>query len=139
MIYLGEVLDKALEANLERQMVMQSNRAFLPPHSWLKEFATIRLDYGRQTGKTTAIKRRASSRDLVVQWRGSLSKDFSSEVFFNPQVVTLKDLEYPHHKLRGHSYDRIWVDNASMVTDEQLNLVYYHALLCSAKQIILIG
>ena len=140
MTAFGQILDAALGANLEQQIRLARIELELGTSNWLKEFGTVRICLGRQSGKTTAIQRRASSRDLVVVHSHAMAKDFSEYASFNPTVITPRNLENPMLKLREMRFDRIWVDNASWILKgDDLGNVYKNAMLNGAKQIILVG
>lgn len=140
MSAFGQILDMALDENLKRQQVFASNKQAISATDWLLEYATVQLNFGRQTGKTTAIQRRATSRDLVVTWNSANARWLAAEAFFKPQIVTIRNLEEPAYAIRGHSYDRIWVDNAmTILSDTDLLNVYRTAVMTSAKQVILLG
>ena len=137
MFLLGEILDKALEANLELQRKMISNRQNLLPHYWTREFATVVLNYGRQTGKTSSIAARATSADLVILHNTMMVNDFNAQLFWKPTLTSIKNLE--NDMFRGKKFDRLWVDNASYMKKSDIDNVYVMALITGTKQVILIG
>lgn len=141
MAAFGQILDGALELNLERQAMMKHVKPTLSSFGWLQEHATVSLSLGRAVGKTTAISRRASAKDLVIGYNASWCKEFNNLSVFKPNVTsvyTLKDGGWLH---KGNKYDRVWVDDATFIIKDaaMMRNLYELALNTHTKQIILIG
>lgn len=133
----GGILDAALAENQRQQLRMTSHKASLSSSQWLEEFATVSLSIGRATGKSSAIKLRASRSDLVVVKDAQEARWFKAETFNNPMVIHYAQLTADLNPTQGKCFDRIWVDNASTI--DGLCEVLEAAVYTSAKQIILIG
>lgn len=133
----GQILDRVLEENLALQKQGIRNKDALSTESWLTEYCTVQLGYGRCTGKTTAIADRASSSDLVIVCNGGMVGNFNKIQRFNPVVAPLDYLISRKCILAGKKIDRIWVDDASYAIDP--SSIMDIAISTRAKQIILIG
>ncbi len=135
----GAILDAALAKNLEQQISNKSVKYTLPQANWLQEFGTVAISLGRATGKTTAIARRASSSDLVITYSHYTALDLSKMCLYNPIV---KDIEGLIRSVPGAQYkkfDRIWVDNASMILGAHAGYILKLASEAKAIQLILVG
>lgn len=61
-----QCVDDLVQLNIaNRQKVTHLAEEF-PIHAWVREFATVRCDIGRQTGKTSYIKSRATFNDMII-------------------------------------------------------------------------
>jgi hypothetical protein len=139
MMSVGQLLSGALDANLEHQLARADVVKYLSKEQWLREYGTIRLSTARQTGKTSAIARMATSRDLVVVYGQAMAHDFKARTSFNPVIVTPRALE-EGVGLRGFQFDRVWVDEATFtLRSNDLDNVYASAVMNGAKQVILVG
>jgi len=139
MKHFGPILDSLLEINLQQQHRHNDLKMQMSHMDWLLEFGTVHIGLGRQTGKTYAIQHRASSKDMVVVINRDNATHFNAHKSFNPTIVTEAELINGSMIWRGRSFDRIWIDNASMFNGDALLNVYENAALCSVKQIIMLG
>lgn len=114
----ARALDFLIGLNLQNQYRFSTQETFISKQQWCKEFATVRCDIGRQSGKTSYIKSRATIGDLVI-----ISKYAQKKMFMHPipsaHVITHSELEvtgaiWPR-------YCRIYIDEPGTLN---LDLVY---------------
>ncbi|WEM34290.1 hypothetical protein [Xanthomonas phage X1] len=133
----GNILDQALELNLQRQAINANYRHNFEPHMWMREFCTVRLQIGRGCGHTMAIRSRSKRDDLVIVPSSFHIMTMSENRVEKPTVISSTD---PNAiVLRGKTFKRIWVDDASIRSDGDIRNVYVIALMHRAEQIILVG
>ncbi|USV40867.1 hypothetical protein [Xanthomonas phage BUDD] len=132
------ILEQALELNLQRQALNAKYRHNLEPHQWMQEFGTVRIQMGRGVGHTTAICQLACKDDLVVAGSAFQLMTMNENSVKKPAVALALNL-LDNTRLRGRTFDRIWVDDASLKSSEEIRNVYVTALMHRANQIILVG
>ena len=139
MKHFGPILDALLELNLQQQRIHNARKMDMSHLDWLLEHGTVTISPGRQTGKTSAIQHRASSKDIVVVMKRDNAIEFNAHKSFNPTVVTEAELLNGSMIWRGRSFDRVWIDNAQFMSGELFLNVFENAAASSVKQIIMLG
>lgn len=133
----GNILDQALELNLQRQAINANYRHNFEPHMWMREFCTVRLQIGRGCGHTMAIRSRSDRNDLVIVPSAFQIMTMTENRANAPLAISTTD---PNQNiLKGRTFKRVWVDDASIRSDGDIRNVYVIALMHRAEQIILVG
>ena len=60
------IIDQLVALNMEHRKRHFAQREHISPEAWAREFATVRCDIGRRSGKSGYIKLRAKELDLIV-------------------------------------------------------------------------
>ena len=131
---IGRILEKH-DALLEQRLHILD---YLPKESFNREHATIRLDIGRQTGKTTLICNNATKDDVIIcrkivniyeieSARGLRGIFPSSRRVFVPKYMTPVSNE-------GYT---VWIDDGSLFGEEELLSIY--RMYSNAKRFIILG
>ena len=131
------IFEEAIQANwnrlnskFARQFALTTSNA-----AFLHEMATVRINLGRAMGHTTYIQNNALAGDLIVVMRQDMTKEFH-----RGRILTLRQIR-DYSGVRGHRFDRIWVDAASMVFQNKTaeSDFYNEVAGCNPKQIIMLG
>lgn len=114
------ILEPTLKALLTaNQMLHSSIRRHTPITNiprYLRDFRTIRLNYGQRTGKSIALQSLAVEGDLVLVQNGAMIP------FVQPRcrgaVHALTELGFPAtaEQLKSHTWPRVWLDNTTFVS-----------------------
>lgn len=98
-----DVLDKAIEINEENINSLQGLRKEIGDLAFSKEFATVKINIGRQFGSTTYIAKNAKVGDCVIcstiTIRDEVKKRHSMWVPHNLEILTLNSLHTPTKNL----------------------------------------
>ena len=132
----------ALEINLRRQEAAASVRHAISPKIWIYEFATVHVRLGRGAGHTSAIKHFVRENDLIICGVKSQKQLFwrtDNSPVPKIKVATTLDFEFEPDRFRGLTFDRIWVDDASNLSESELVLIYDLALRRKVSQIVMLG
>lgn len=127
IVSLSEINMKAQS----RYSGMLSNNSYL--EVFAREFQTITVDPGRQTGKTLAMSLLAEPNDLIVVRSMTQKDSFIRDYLhgrFEPQVVTVSEVA-----LKLKSFNRVWIDDAKHVDMGKI----YQTMCGVCKQFILLG
>lgn len=139
-MYVSEILGKLMLANMDNQTKF-AIRECDPLYHYAKQFKTVQLDFGRATGKTTAIKEWASAGDIVfahnTRWKQELIK-FLDANNRDITVLTFDDAQRNFSTLSKKNNFRVWFDETGLFGPEQVDFVYV-MLASRAKQFILLG
>lgn len=79
-ILFRSIADQAIALNLLRQESLPQVKETFGKVGWLREFATVRLEVGRQIGKTTYIKNNAQYGDVVIHSNLTMKTHFEKSV-----------------------------------------------------------
>lgn len=101
---------------------------------YLRDFRTIRLNYGVRTGKTLSIIRMATDDDLIIVRNHVHQVFMQSEC--KAEVRTIKDLEQSPAITR---YCRVWIDEGSWLSPEEMVDIYSLPFLDRDTQFIILG
>lgn len=113
MVNFEDVMDCAIAINSERRRHMRANAAYMSVGMYAREFCTVSVNVGRQTGKTTWITKSASSSDLVVVLNRVCGDIIGRSC--RAKVVTLADIDRFLIGKPPVRYSRIYVDDASFI------------------------
>jgi hypothetical protein len=89
-------------------------------YSYFREYCTIKLDIGRQIGKTQWIKRRYKKEDIIVVSKEELKKKYIYDGFNRKNIVTAYKIK--HGSCRGKKCNDIYVDDCSYMINKIINL-----------------
>ncbi len=131
------ILGQALELNLQRQAVNARTRHHLEPHLWLQEYGSVRVHLGRGAGHSTAIRNLATDHDLIVAGSQFTVMTMRENAAHKPVVIS--KIDYNSDSLRGRSFSRIWVDDASLMKSDEIRNVFVLAVIHRVEQVIFVG
>ena len=137
--YVSDILGKLIEANFALQNLSSSWKDSISAYGYAKDYKTIRVNLGRQTGKTTAIKKFCGYGDIVLAHNNRWKKELQ---IILPKgqvsVYTFEDIQHPRFMLSNKTNYKVWVDETSQWKQEELDSIY--TLFASrATQFILLG
>lgn len=107
----------------------------MPFGAFLREVRTIRLDVGRQTGKTRMIIDYATDTDITFVYNMDMARYMKSEKL-KGAVGTFR---VQKEKYALNTFSTVWVDNASLCKPAELDNIYDIAAECQANRVILLG
>lgn len=141
MMYTTDILSKIMKCNMEHQQSLAECKKWMHPYSFAKDHQTIKLGYGRRTGKTTAIKELSGFGDIVfahsLMWQKELTR-YLNAYFRDITVLTYDDIEHRRFKLGKKTGFRVWIDEQSLFKDRQIHAIY-NVMAEGAVQFILLG
>lgn len=114
----ARAIDFLIALNVNRQCAFGTQESFISKKHWAKEFATVRCDIGRQIGKTSYIKSRASYGDLIIVGKIADKKEMMHPIP-SANVITHADLDIV--EFDWPRYHRIYIDDPGKLN---LDLVY---------------
>ena len=114
----ARAIDFLIALNVNRQCAFGAQESFISKKHWAKEYATVRCNIGRQIGKTSYIKSRASYGDLIIVGKYALKKEMMHPIP-SANVITHADLDIV--KFDWPRYHRIYIDEPGNLN---LDLVY---------------
>ena len=134
-------IDRAFDAMLElHNTILQSRLAIKDnynPVSFAREFQTVKLDIGRQVGKTWYIARTATDNDIIISVN-ALNSRYMKEVKSNFDIKNTIIVCDKSSLVESESINTVWIDDASLFNKEDLDLIY-SSYAGKAKKFILIG
>lgn len=111
--------------------------ASMSPEHYAREFKTVRVDVGRQIGKTSYLTRTAVDGDVILVGKASFVRPLTSNLDVQVHVVSINVVDtYPTSILKMHH--TVWVDDASRISQEKLDMMYA-AFASRAFQFVLLG
>jgi hypothetical protein len=136
---LDTILDGLIEYGRTMADEKQSAKKIMGDVIFAKQFATVAVNPGRQTGKTMSIARRAQANDIVFSYNTHAKDEMLRRLqFWNKTFM-------PECKAAGTSdidtereYTTVWIDEASYLKPGQLDAIY-EALAGKAKYFVLVG
>lgn len=111
-------MDSLVEENLINQMRFAHHAGLLSEKHWAREFATIRCDLGRQVGKTSWIRSKAKTGDLIIASTYVMKQSLIRSMPL-ADVITQEDLKRTDYS--WPRYNRIFIDEPRKL---DLNLAY---------------
>lgn len=138
---IGGIIEMAREANRalrkdlhERRLDMYMSMGAV---AYAQQYKTVRVDIGRQIGKTTYMTRTAVAGDVILVGKASLAKMLTSNFNVEAHVISINMVDtYPQAMLNWHH--TVWVDDASFISREKLD-VMYEMFGARASQFVLLG
>lgn len=137
---LEGILKQCILENTENRELQSNTTLGMPPLRYKREFQTIWLDVGRQTGKTIAIISMYREGDLIVVRNQSSKTLFPAHiegVLVN--ILTAQELSPHMTHPRGQRTSKrniVWVDEPTALTSTSLDLLY---AVTDASMYILLG
>ena len=136
---IDTILDTLIDFGKTMADEKQSARKIMGDVLFVKQFATVAVNPGRQTGKTMAIARRAQANDIVFSYNSHAKDEMQRRLqFWNMTFM-------PECKAAGTSdintereYDTVWIDEATYLKPGQLDEIY-EKLASKAKYFVLVG
>ena len=139
-ITLASIIDDAITLNwqhLNRPHVCGSISDIMDPMTFAREFRTVKVDVGRQSGKTAYLANNAQVNDVIVVRDTRTANCMTNVIEFKAPIVSVYQLE--RYRLAWTKQDMIvWVDDASHMTKEQLDCIY-SKYVQFASQFVLLG
>lgn len=137
MINFKLLLDLAIELNREnRDGVSKATLTALPIHAFLREFGTVRLDIGRQTGKTSTIKAIADKDDLIITGSERTKAINYGDGRCNATVIS----KFPSGQVDiAKRYKRIFIEEPSFIDERSLQEIYQYLSKDGHQTFILVG
>lgn len=134
---LENILESMIALNKDIVAIRSSSEHLFNNESFNKEYATIRLDVGRQTGKTLLICYKAGINDVIICHNTSQLEHIQQVLESISPIV--KQQVYTKNDLCNHYAEEytVWVDDSSVFTAEELNEVYKK--YDNASRFILLG
>jgi hypothetical protein len=134
------VIDPLIEYNKENQKTKSHMIVGIGTVAYAKEYQTVKIDLGRQIGKSWYIARTATSEDVIVCRQTHTYKTMEKRVkeinFLNSIEITIPSC-IPLSQVET-DYDTVWVDDASHFDKKELEIVYGR-FATKCKQFVLIG
>lgn len=138
-LYVSDVLGQLMEANLVNQKKFNI-QDFMSYEGYARNHRTVSVNFGRQTGKTTAIKKLCGYGDVVFAhnagWKKELARFLPTDRDLS--IFTFNDTQQCSFTLGKKNKFRVWIDEASLFKQEEIDAIY--AMLASrTTQFILLG
>lgn len=102
------------------------NKILIPYESYLKEYCTVRVDIGRQIGKTHYIISNATKNDCIIVHNVATKRNI--KIFTKAKVYTIKNI---YNKIPGNIFKNIWIDEASWMDNNIKNLDFLYSLFAN--------
>lgn len=141
---LKELTRQLIEAHYEHLSDdnIRNLERYVSPLHFLKEFRTVSIGTGRQTGKTTLIAEIAKDNDLVITFSQNSADDIKrlrkSQGYNTGNVIIPGKLNEVVEKCGGIArFDRIFIDNSDSLKEGMLDLIY-ESVAGRCNQLILI-
>lgn len=93
---------------------------------YLREYCTIKIDIGRQTGKSTYIGSNFKENDLIITYNLNMCRLFK-ERFPNTQnnIISFRSLINQIELYGEKTYDTIWIDEYSIINQKtNIDVIY---------------
>jgi len=135
MMSFEDVVLEAIHLNLANRANIGPPQA--PPYMYMKEFGTVHINVGRQTGKTSFIKKFSESDDAVIVCNWSMARTFAWQNS-SPTIICADSLS----NFKNREFSTIWVDepNLCFPTRMALNCLYETFATLNPKQMfVLLG
>ncbi|MFZ2405529.1 MAG: hypothetical protein WAW41_10360 [Methylobacter sp.] len=122
-------IDLLIELHLQRNKAFLEDKAIYAPEVFAELHATVSIDIGRQTGKTTYIQQHATLEDLVIVQNQNTARRFSKDLNVKTAIQVLK------HKDDGSlaRFNRVFIDEATWVFKDVDKKTLYKA--CASASI----
>lgn len=135
------LIQMAREANRAHRKDLHERRLdmylSMDPVAYAQQYKTVRVDTGRQIGKTTYMTRTAVAGDVILVGKASLAKVLTSNFDVKAHVISINVVDtYPQAMLDTHH--TVWVDDASFISRDKLD-VMYEMFGARASQFVLLG
>ena len=136
---IDNVIDPLIEYNKENQETVVDRIENIGKVAYAKEHQTVKIDVGRQTGKSWYIARTATPKDVIVCRQTHTYKTMEKRVKeFNLKTIEITIPSCIPSVQVEIDYDTVWVDDASYFNKEHLESVYSR-FAGKCKQFVLIG
>lgn len=137
MINFKLLLELAIELNREKRNNLNPQIiAALPIYEYLREYGTIKLDIGRQTGKTSTVKAIADEDDLIIIGGGLKSQNVN---YRDGQCKATVIAEFPYGLNLAKRYKRIYIEEPSFIHKNTMREMYTHLSKDEFQTFILVG
>lgn len=138
-VYVSDILGQLMEANLANQKKFDI-QDFMSYDGYARNHKTVSVNFGRMTGKTTAIKKLCGYGDIVfahsMRWKQELKRVLPVDQ--NLSILTFNDTQKISFTLGKKINFRVWIDEVSLFKQEEIDAIY--AMLASrTTQFILLG
>lgn len=138
-LYVSDILGQLMEANLANQKKFDI-QDFMSYYGYARNHKTVSVNFGRQTGKTTAIKKLCGYGDVIfahsIGWKQELKRVLPTDQ--NLSILTFNDMQKLSFTLGKKTNFRVWIDEVSLFNQEEIDAIY--AMLASrTTQFILLG
>lgn len=142
---LKELTRQLIEAHYEHLYddSVRNIEKYLSPIHYLKEFRTISIGTGRQTGKTTLIAEIAKDDDLIITFSHNSADDMKRlrkyQGYNTNNIIIPGKLNEVVEKYGGIArFDRVFVDNSDLLKEWMLLDLIYENVAGRCNQLILI-
>jgi hypothetical protein len=120
---IDNIFDKIIEFGKQQVELRAESRPYMSAESFAKEHATVGLNTGRQSGKTTSIARRATPNDIVICSRPrSVEHMLSRITYWTPRTIECQSVSGIRYD--NKTYDVVWIDDASMLKQVEIDKIY---------------
>lgn len=116
------LLDTAIEISQENQKNYPDLRKNFCPIQWNMEFCTIAVDFGRRLGKSSYIRKRARSTDIIIATNTHSVLDWRKRLGFD-NVFTKHQASINFQTFNQMNPEFIWIDDARL-TDKEEYAIY---------------
>lgn len=128
--HLAKAIDELFTANLINRTLMEKWEG--SDVEFAKEFATIRFDVGRQTGKNNFIKNHCTENSLIIEYDNLHAKRMKQSIKadrnIDVDVYSSKSVSTPPENLelyfKEKEYDKIYVNEPGLMKEFLLDDVY---------------
>ena len=99
----------------------------MDPYQYIQEYCTIRLDIGRQVGKTEYIRRRCGPSDLIIVLKSIYKNKLFDCHTDKKNIVSIRSFMDNISHYRAKSYENVWIDDFVLVNelmDYNMRLLY---------------
>lgn len=86
---------------------------------YLKEYCTVKIDVGRQSGKSEYIAKNSTNNDLIITFNINMKKIFTDIKHVNipdKNIISIQSLYNKKEEYGGRTYNNIWMDEASFIS-----------------------
>ena len=120
---IDNIIDTAIEFVNSREFSYDIAKA-VGATNFAIQYQTVKIDLGRQVGKTWYIARTATPKDLIISAKPSTMRTMKERVYaFNVHQIDICNASYVKD-VPVHIYDRIYIDDASFVSKQHLQDIY---------------
>lgn len=139
---LPQVMDALFQANDALHAAVGSQIGDLDPARYVRDFRTIRLDYGQRTGKTTYMVQTAQPDDLIITITDEMAQ-YLTRQGARCRVAYVKEFMHVSEAVEKR-HPRVWIDDSYSTLAALSNWIstlqlYRHLVHDIDQQFVILG
>lgn len=135
-ISYAEIVDLSRDANLSNQTTPPAVLTYATRRLYAEQFQTVRIDIGRNVGKTRYICQHAGPNDVIIAHSWEAKRWYNDHT--NTPVITAGQL-MQHNGAFCQPARIVYVDEPSLMTNSQLCAIYERFSTSIVEQFVLLG